>query len=180
VEVGKSSTKPLLVSCIPANATTVVMDSGVLVAGSAPFTMSSFFPSLFLGGAKKPINVTFSPTSLGPATARIRFYYSHGSVREAVIVANAVPSSSVAPTSSSSLDVSVVPNPFASQTVVTMRNVSATAKVTLTDLLGRVFVLPTAEKMLIDAAALGLSKGTYVLRVEDGPVNISRTIIHLQ
>ncbi|MBS1902295.1 MAG: T9SS type A sorting domain-containing protein [Bacteroidetes bacterium] len=180
VPLDKPATKSLLVTNSPPSGMTVVMDSGVLAAGTAPFTLNGFFPTLFLGGAVKPLSITFAPTAIGNFSAKVRLYYSRGAMREAVLVAHAVQSTSVPMTHEDELSVSVVPNPFTSQALLTIRNASPSVKVTLTDILGRVTPLPASEQILLDATALGLSKGTYVLRVEDGATVITRNIINLK
>jgi hypothetical protein len=151
----------------------------IMTPSLGPFSFVSFGPETVPSGGYAFLNLHFDPVSGGCDTSYIRIIYNADSVLNLVLI-GCCGVSNVPDAEMTSATVDVNPNPFKDETTLTLTNYSPSAKIILTDILGKSISLPYADKIVLDAKQLDLHEGMYVLRVDDNGTTISRNIIYLK
>jgi hypothetical protein len=159
--------------------------SMILSQVSTVFSIDSLaFPIILCPGEDTIFAIHYNPvipSIPNNDTASLWIHYRNGGdhiVR--VTITGTSFTSSVAPTPTNNERIVIAPNPFKDETTLTLTNYSPSAKIILTDILGKSISLPYADKIILNAKQLDLHEGMYVLRVDDNGTMISRNIIFLK
>ncbi|HET9136404.1 MAG TPA: T9SS type A sorting domain-containing protein [Candidatus Kapabacteria bacterium] len=155
-----------------------VIQTGIpfIVPFASAFSMFSNAQNNFLPNEVRQIAILYNPTQAGCDTAYYYLPYSKDS-QLVVVMIGCTSSAAVSESNEISLGVSIYPNPFNSQTIISITNASRQMKVSLTGQIGNTFSLPPDKRIVLDAKELGLADGTYILRIEDGDQVLIKNII---
>lgn len=85
--------------------------------------------------------------------------------------------SGVRPVNTSGLEVTVSPNPFSSQTLISTTSSRTPVSMSLTDVFGHTIRLDPSPQVTLRPQDLGLSSGVYLLSVSDGEQTVTQHIV---
>lgn len=152
-----------------------------IIPFAAPFMMlGNVIPDPIPSNGVGLIGISYNPTKEGCDTAYLYIPYPSDNQLVIVIIACTEFANAVIQSNATELGVSVSPNPFNSQTSIAIVNASPTMKVTLSDLLGNITILPSHKQIVLDSKTLGLREGKYILRIENDARILARNIIFLK
>ncbi len=170
----------------PVDGASLQIDSIWIEPSGSDYSIESLSPSAatpfsLASGQNEQVNIKFEATKFGTNTAIlfVKMAGSRNSIVSGALEATVGEIGAVESSQSQPLSVTVNPNPFSSSALITIKGNSEPPIVTLTDMLGKITVLPQQTTIYLDPASLGLSAGTYILSVHDKKHSEARTIIRL-